>query len=282
MVNYLASSGFFRPDATGEKPLRATVWFSIEHAPARDAYVKRQMTSLSLDSRENYDLCARPGFGWSWPKIIIMSCTTPQGSPKRLLNPNNSPKTPITKGSSPSSSKNCLVCGIILIYALSSPVLLSAFNAILQTTVQFPLVKDDQRRVCKSCFRRLELTKYKKKRTGSTRERISSEVQQHSIKESWNHSQHPMKRLAKDSPQDRDTVCHLKFRCKWTGKKCTRTVLFASNYCKAQEDIYCFPLEYEEEKENSFPGCTGSAPSENTCENKPDISKDEIKVKWFI
>ena len=47
-------------------------------------------------------------------------------------------------------------------------------------------------------------------------------------------------------------------------------------------DIGCFPLEYEEGKENSFPGYTGSAPSENTCENKPDISKDEIKVKWFI
>ena len=121
---------------------------------------------LPLDSRENYDLCALPGFGWSWPKIMNMSCTTPPGSPKRLLNPNISPKTPVTKGSSPSSSKNCLVCGIILriesFYALSLPVLLSALNAILQTTVQFPLVKDDQRRVCKSCFRRLELFKNKK------------------------------------------------------------------------------------------------------------------------
>ena len=65
-------------------------------------------------------------------------------------------------------------------------------------------------------------------------------------------------------------------------KNCTRTVLFASNCCKAQEDISWFPLEYEEEKENSFPRYTGSAPSENTCENKPDISKDEIKVRWFI
>ena len=101
------------------------------------------------------------------PKIMIMSCTTPPGSPKRLLNPNISPKTPVAKGSSPSSSKNCLVCGIILriesFYALSRPVLLSSLNAILQTTVQFPLVKDDQRRVCKSCFRRLELIKNKKK-----------------------------------------------------------------------------------------------------------------------
>ena len=96
-----------------------------------------------------------------------MSCTTPPGSPKRLLNPNIPPKTPVTKGSSPSSSKNCLIFGIILriesFYALSRPVLLSALNAILQTTVQFPLVKDDQRRVCKSCFRRLELIKNKKK-----------------------------------------------------------------------------------------------------------------------
>ena len=101
------------------------------------------------------------GSGWSWLKIMIMSCTTP------LLNPNISPKTPVTKGSSPSSSKNCLVCRIILriesFYTLSRPVLLSALNAILQTTVQFPLVKDDQRRVCKSCFRRLELIKNKKK-----------------------------------------------------------------------------------------------------------------------
>ena len=107
------------------------------------------------------------GSGWSWLKIMIMSCTTPLGSPKRLLNPNISPKTPVTKGSSPSSSKNCLVCRIILrtesFYTLSRPVLLSALNAILQTTVQFPLVKDDQRRVCKSCFRRLELIKNKKK-----------------------------------------------------------------------------------------------------------------------
>ena len=164
--DYPASGGFSRPDATGEKPLRATVWFSIEHAPARDAYVKRQMTSLPVDSRENYDLCARPGIGLSWPKIMIMSCTTPPGSPERLLNPNIPPKTPVTKGSSPSSSKNCLIFGIILriesFYALSRPVLLSALNAILQTTVQFPLVKDDQRRVCKSCFRRLELIKNKK------------------------------------------------------------------------------------------------------------------------
>ena len=108
-----------------------------------------------------------PGLGWSWPKIMIMSCTMPPASPKRLLNPNISPKAPVTKGSLPSSSKNCLVCGIILriesFYALSRPVLLSALNAILQTTVQFPLVKDDQRRVCKSCFRRLELIKNKKK-----------------------------------------------------------------------------------------------------------------------
>ena len=95
-----------------------------------------------------------------------MSCTTPAGSPKRLLNPNFSPRTPVKKGSTPSSSKYCLVCGIILrnenFYALSRPELLCALNAILQTTVQFPLVKEDQRRVCKSCFRRLELIKDKK------------------------------------------------------------------------------------------------------------------------
>ena len=106
-----------------------------------------------------------PGSGWVDRNIMIMSCTTPPGSPKRLLNPNIPPKTPVTKGSSPSSSKNCLIFGIILriesFYALSCPVLLSALNAILQTTVQFPLVKDDQRRVCKSCFRRLELIKNK-------------------------------------------------------------------------------------------------------------------------
>ena len=39
-------------------------WFSIEHARAHNAYVKPQMTSLPLDSRENYDLCmAGPGSG---------------------------------------------------------------------------------------------------------------------------------------------------------------------------------------------------------------------------
>ena len=85
-------------------------------------------------------LRGRPRFGWSWPKI--MSCTTPAGSPKRLLNPFFSPRTPVKKGSTPSSSKYCLVCGIILrnesLYALSRPELLSALNAILQTTVQFP------------------------------------------------------------------------------------------------------------------------------------------------
>ena len=63
------------------------------------------------------------------------------------------------------------------------------------------------------------------------------------------------------------------------GKNCTRKVLFASNGCKTHEDISCFPLEYKEEKENSFPGYTGSALSEDTCENEPDISKDEIKVR---
>ena len=71
-----------------------------------------------------------------------MSCTTPAGSPKRLLNPFFSPRTPVKKGSTPSSSKYCLDGGIILrnesFYALSRPELLSALNAILQTTVQFP------------------------------------------------------------------------------------------------------------------------------------------------
>ena len=125
------------------------------------------MTSLPLDLRENYDLCTQPGFGLKLTENHDHELYNAAGSPKRLLNPNISPKTPVTKGSPPSSSKNCLVCGIILriesFYALSRPVLLSALNAILQTTVQFPLVKDDQRRVCKSCFRRLELIKNKKK-----------------------------------------------------------------------------------------------------------------------
>ena len=91
-----------------------------------------------------------------------------------------------------------------------------------------------------------------------------------------------MKQLAKDSLQDRGTksICVISnFDANEPGKNYTRTVLFASNCCKTQEDIDCFPLEYEEEKENSFPGYTGSAPGENTCENKPDITKDEIKVR---
>ena len=94
-----------------------------------------------------------------------------------------------------------------------------------------------------------------------------------------------IKRLAKDSPQDRGTkrICViLNLDANEPGKNCTRTVLFASNCCKTQEGISCLPLEYEEEKENSFPGHTGSAPSENTCENKPDINQDEIKVRRFI
>ena len=65
-----------------------------------------------------------------------MSCTTPAGSPKRLLNPNFSPRTPVKRGSTPSSSKYCLVCGIILrnenFYAFSRPELLCALNVILQ------------------------------------------------------------------------------------------------------------------------------------------------------
>ena len=94
---------------------------------------------------------------WSW---VVQCRRAPQSGC-------STPKAPVTKGSPPSSSKNCLVCRIILriesFYTLSRPVLLSALNAILQTTVQFPLVKDDQRRVCKSCFRRLELIKNKNK-----------------------------------------------------------------------------------------------------------------------
>ena len=46
---YPASSGFSRPEAALR---RATVCFSIEHARARDAYVKWRMTSLPLDSQE--------------------------------------------------------------------------------------------------------------------------------------------------------------------------------------------------------------------------------------
>ena len=226
----------------------------------------------------------RPRFRWSWPKIV--SCTTPAGSPKRLLNPNFSPRTPVKRGSTPSSSKYCLVCGIILrnesFYALSRPELLCALNAILQTTVQFPLVKDDQRRVCKSCFRRLELIKNK-----SVLEALEKEFQgkYNSTVLKNRETTANIKRLAKDSPQDRRSkrICVISnLDANKPGINCTRTVLFASNCCKTQEDISCFPLEYEEEKENSFPGYTGSAPSENTCENKPDISKDEIKVRWFI
>ena len=202
-----------------------------------------------------------PGLGWSWPKIMIMSCTMPPASPKRLLNPNISPKAPVTKGSLPSSSKNCLVCGIILriesFYALSRPVLLSALNAILQTTVQFPLVKDDQRRVCKSCFRRLELIKNKKKRTGSTTERISSEVQQHSIKESWNHSQHPMKRLAKDSTQDHGTkrICVISnFDANEPGKNCTRTFYSPATVAKRKRTLTAFLLNTRKRKKTHFRG----------------------------
>ena len=133
-----------------------------------------------------------------------MSCTTPAGSPKRLLNPNFSPRIPVKKGSTPNSSKYCLVCGIILrnenFYALSRPELLCALNAILQTTVQFPLVKDDQRRVCKSCFRRLELIKNK-----SVLEALEKEFQgkYNSTVLKNRETTANIKRLAKDSPQDR-------------------------------------------------------------------------------
>ena len=61
---YPVSSGFSRPEDTGEKPLRATVWFSIDHARARDAYVKRQMTSLPLDfAGKLWPVRAGPGSG---------------------------------------------------------------------------------------------------------------------------------------------------------------------------------------------------------------------------
>ena len=151
---------------------------------------------------------------------MIMSCRTPLGSPKRLLNPNSSPKTPVTKGSSPSSSKNCLVCGINLriesFYALSRPVLLSALNAILQTTVQFPLEKDDQRRVGKSCFRRLELIKnkkaywkhYRKNFKRSTTAQYSRIVKPHPTS-----NEATCKRQPARSRYEKD-LCHLKFRCK--------------------------------------------------------------------
>ena len=206
------------------------------------------------------------------------------GLPKAAAQPQFSFKTPVKKGSTPSSSKYCLVGGIIIriesFYALSRPELLSALNAILRTTVQLPLVKDDQRQVCKSCFRRLELIKNKK----SVMEALEKEFQARytSTVVKNRETTANIKRLAKDSPQDRGTkrICVISnFDANEPGKNCTRTVLFASNCCKTQEDIDCFPLEYEEEKENSFPGYTGSAPSENTCENKPDISKDEIKVR---
>ena len=170
---------------------------------------------------------------------------------------NISPKTPITKGSSPSSSKNCLVCGIILriesFYALSRPVLLSAFNAILQTTVPFPLVKDYQRRICKSCFRRLELIKNKKKRTGSTRERISSEVH----KESWNHSQHPVKRLAKDSPQDRGTkrICVISnFDANEPEKTVQEPFYSLATIAKLKRTLTAFLLNTRKRKKTHFLG----------------------------
>ena len=209
-----------------------------------------------------------------------MSCTTAAGSPKRLLNPNFSPRTLVKKGSTPSSSKYCLACGIILrnesVYALSRPELLCALNAILQTTVQFPLVKDDQRRVCKSCFRRLELIKNKKSVLEALEKKFQGKYNSTVLK---NHETTAnIKRLAKDSPQDRRSkrICVISnLDANEPGRNCTRTVLFASNCRKTQEDISCFPLEYEKEKENSFPGYTGSAPSEN----KPDISKDEVKVR---
>ena len=166
----------------------------------------------------------RPRFRWSWPKI--MSCTTAAGSPKRLLNPNFSPRTLVKKGSTPSSWKYCLACGIILrnesVYALSRPELLCALNAILQTTVQFPLVKDDQRRVCKSCFRRLELIKNKKK---SVLEALQKEFQaKYNSTVLKNHettANIQWSDLQKTPARSRDKkdLCHLKFQCKWTGKK---------------------------------------------------------------
>ena len=164
---------------------------------------------------------------------------------KRLLNPSISPKTPVTKGSSPSCSKNCLVCGIILrvesFYALSRPELLSALNAILQTTVQFPLVKDDQRRVCKSCFRRFELIKNKKCVLEALEKEFQARLNSTVLKNRETTAN--IKRLAKDSPQDRGTkrICViLNLDANEPGKNCTRTVLFASNCCKTQEDIGCF------------------------------------------
>ena len=64
------------------------------------------------------------------------------GLPKAAAQPQFFPQNTGKKGSTPSSSKYCLVCGIILrnesFYALSHPELLSSLNAILQTTVQFP------------------------------------------------------------------------------------------------------------------------------------------------
>ena len=93
------------------------------------------MTSLPLDSRENYDLCmAGPGSGGVDRKSWVV---------QRRRAPQSGCSTPIfplehryKKGSTPSSSKYCLVCGIILrnenFYALSRPELLCALNVILQ------------------------------------------------------------------------------------------------------------------------------------------------------
>ena len=127
------------------------------------------------------------------------------GLPKAAAQPQFSFKTPVKKGSTPSSSKYCLVGGIIIriesFYALSRPELLSALNAILRTTVQLPLVKDDQRQVCKSCFRRLELIKNKK----SVMEALEKEFQARytSTVVKNRETTANIKRLAKDSPQDR-------------------------------------------------------------------------------
>ena len=187
-----------------------------------------------------------------------MSSTTPAGSPRRLVNPNFSPKTTVKKGSTPSSSKYCLVCGIILrnesFYALSRPGLLSALNAILQKTVQFPLVKVDQRRVCKSCFRRLELIKNKKRVLEAREKEFQAKYNSTVLKNRETTAN--IKRLVKDSPQDRRSkrICVISnLDANEPGKNCTRTVLFASNCCKTQEDMHAFLLSFVGKKHATKP-----------------------------
>ena len=178
---------------------------------------------------------------------------------KRLLNPSISPKTPVTKGSSPSCSKNCLVCGIILriesFYALSRPELLSALNAILQTTVQFPLVKDDQRRVCKSCFRRLELIKNKKSVLEALEKEFQGKFNSTVLKNRETTAN--IKRLAKDSPKDRGTkrICAISnFDPDEPGKNVQEPFYSPATVAKRKRTLTAFLFNTRKRKKTHFLG----------------------------